>query len=277
MDLLVYAETPGLSQIYYSVWDFYPYEVTSTSYDDVPAGSTLVIDMDFGKPPGAPGLQQNRNVSSGSRFSSLDAAKAFVIHEEMYEYSRQFQDRSWPADIFDEQVGSSRIRRDLVLRPLHEQHQPGDGRLDGLWRLAAATEVEQQLRRLQRVPLHGAPRVQPRHPRRDHHPRPAGLNMPASHSPLTDSNHFLAWTEGFADFLSLVTIGQTNHMWEFSRQDAGGLPVLTGNHFKMEGEVTGFLWDLCDPVGYEPLRHPATRSSGGTWDSPPSLVQAQMF
>ena len=278
VDLLVYAETPGLAQVYTSMWDFYPYEVTSTSYDDVPAGSTLRIDLDFGKPLGAPGTEQNRNVSSGSRFSSINAAKAFVVHEEMYEYYRQLLDHSWPANVFDEQVV---IVPAFGVTSYYDHFTNNINLVTADWtgfgdwpplpgqddRFIEFNTFKYMVRHEYSHAIHdGITAI-----------APAGLNMPSEHSPYMESNIHIAWTEGFADFLALVTLDQKQHKWERSQEAADGLPVLTGNHFHMEGEVTGFLWDLYDPMGYEPLRHPATMSSDGNWILPPDLVDAQMF
>ncbi|MFV1958942.1 MAG: hypothetical protein ACC662_05970 [Planctomycetota bacterium] len=277
VDIEVYAQTNGLSNVYSSMFDFYPYEVDSRSYDDVPPNTTLTIDLRFGKPPGAPGAKKNLNVHSWLGRGMVDEAKAFLVHQEMYRHYRQLKGRQWPDDAFGE--------KDVIVpafgKVAYYNHITNNINLvtddwTGLdW--PPLTKFNNAL-----VPFNAfryTVRHEYSHAVHDEITviAPIGLNMPSYHSPNMESNRWIAWTEGFADFLSLVTIGQAVHAWEFSRADAGGLPVLTGNHFAMEGEVTGFLWDLYDARGYEALRHPARQSADGLHNLPPALVRAQTF
>jgi hypothetical protein len=110
---------------------------------------------------------------------------------------------------------------------------------------------------------------------------PWGLSMPSEHSALEESkfagvaNQFLAYTEGWAEFLPLTTFGKPGQFEPNSPASGSlGLPVESqpGGHCTWEGAVAGLLWDIHDPAGQEePIRRPPTKSSGG--DPLPSQIQ----
>jgi outer membrane biosynthesis protein TonB len=81
---------------------------------------------------------------------------------------------------------------------------------------------------------------------------PMGLNMPSEHSISTETDRFLAYTEGWAEFL----MDYSEHRADtFEPTNPDWINAGWSDHAHCEGEVSGLLWDLSDPQGVEEVRH----------------------
>ncbi|MFV1959023.1 MAG: hypothetical protein ACC662_06375 [Planctomycetota bacterium] len=266
----VYVETPGRIQVCSSMISSWAYQAFSTDFDHVKDGSSVTIDLRFGKPASVKTGLANVNFDGVAYRNEADTAKAFLVHAEMLAHYRALSGMGWPDAAFDEKE---------VLVPA-----AGDTsyyfHVTGFINLVVADWSG--LSTWSPLPKGNHPSVQLnkfRHTVRHEYSHaihdeitpvpPRGLNMPTRHNSWMATNPHVAYTEGFADLLPLMT-ARVGHRWEESATLVGG-PLLQGNHTAMEGEVTALLWDVFDPKGYEALRHPATKTPDGK--AVPSDVQ----
>jgi hypothetical protein len=288
VDIEAYAETEGVLQVYNWTLAAFPYHIISTARDGVKADSTVTIDLRFGKPAGEPG-QPSLNVDEAPYRGEVDTAKAFVAHQQMYAHYSRLRQMGWPAAAFPEQEVIAPAMNPFADTSYYDHASnylnlvtANDKWATGPWNLyptAAATGMPSLPKFLHTC------RHEYSHAIHDEITliAPFGLNLPWDHSPYKETNRWVAYTEGFADFLALVTFmaedpNQTQY-WESSRPlpGAAAFPVLTGDHWAMEGEVTGLLWDIYDPPGFEPVRNPSTTAANGGAAVPADLQRKQVF
>lgn len=81
---------------------------------------------------------------------------------------------------------------------------------------------------------------------------PMGLNDPRYHSHLTETDRFCAYTEGWAEFLKDYTEQRSE---TYEPTNPNWINSGWSDHAHCEGEVSGLLWDLSDPVGPEEVRN----------------------
>ena len=295
--LQVYAQTNGLHEV--SSWWFawYSYHIISKSFSGLQKNSKFELNVRFGKPAGGTVGPPNLNVAEAPYRDEEDTAKAFMAHQEILSHYVWLKFWGWPNSAFDD-IG--------VIAPAanpfggsYYNHftnninlvSPASWSGTGEWKIEDKPDVSH-------TPPHRVLVNYPRFRMTCRHEAshcvhdyicclaPFGLNMPAEHHPEKETNRWLAYTEGFADFLALSTVaagmqqaagtGQPPaHLWEAS--DASGLKLPQGDHWAMEREITGLLSDILDPRGYEPLRHPATKTADGAHALPKALVDAQRW
>ena len=270
VDIEVYAETPGHIQVFNWILAWYAYRVTSREFDNLKANQTMTLNMRIGGP-------QQYNVGKIHYRNAADTAKAYLVHQEMYKHYSTLRAKGWPNSAFREKeaivpaafgeyyynhftgyinLGTDGFTGTGPWPPLDKANHPN----------VAFNSFRKTVRHEYSHAIHDDLTLI----------APLGLNMPARHWPTKETNRFLAYTEGWADFLPLATIGRLDHRWEFS----GGPRALTfpaGDHWAMEGECTGLLWDIHDPKGYEPVRNPAAKTADGKHNVPGDAVGKQVW
>jgi len=305
VDIEVYAEVDGRSHVWSTSVPLiapWPYHAISQEFDDIPSNSTFTLDMRFGKPANVATGLPNLHVGSMNLAESLsnrsieDVAKAFIVHHEMLDHRTSLAKRGWPPSGFgdiDCIVPALAPLGWVGIEASYYNHFsdninlviPGNWTGLGAWVIEKWHPGDNTGRALLQYPnflytvrheyshgIHDASTVV----------APAGLNMPSDHNPWSESNRWVAYTEGFADFLVLSTLGlpPSKHLWDHSNSFPGGVQGLklpAGDHWAMEGEVTGLLLDLFDPPAYEVVRHPAKTTADGLHPVPAALQEKQVW
>lgn len=257
---------------------FRPYNVTSETVERVAGGETATINLRIGGP-------QNNAVTTHTH-SFAENANAFLLHQETLEHYRALEAMDFPAWAF---------QRTRIIAP-------AAGFLPYYWHLSdyvnmtytgltnpGAVEFSSGIGDWSTMHPGDAQdiaypavlhtmrhEVSHRIHRRLTAKAPAGLNMPLRHHPNMETNRFLAFTEGVAEFLPRLTLGMPGNYgptppdWDIP---ANAPPP--GNH-AWEGEVTSLLLDLTGPRNAtKTMRFPATRSVDDRVRVPSALEDAQ--
>ncbi len=258
---------------------FRPYNVTSAAVLRVAGGETCTINLRIGGP-------QNNAVATHTH-SFAENANAFLLHQETLEHYRTLKAMGFPAWAF---------QRTRIIAPaagflpyywhlsdyVNMTHagltNPGTMEFSagiGDWSTIHSGDSEDiaypfVLRSMRHEVSH-------RIHRRLTEIAPLGLNMPARHHPNMQTNRFLAFTEGVAEFLPrAATLGMPGNYgptppgWNIP---ANAPPP--GN-FAWQGEVTSLLLDLTGPVNTtRRMRFPATQSVNERVRVPAALQDAQ--
>jgi len=272
INIEVYAETPNLIEVYEDVFEaftgMYPYHATSKTTKGIKGGQTATINLKIGGP--------QDNVDSVWTRTVAETANAFCVHQEMYGHYATLKQMGFVSHKFHE---FEAIVPAAGLKTSYYNHFTGYINLcvksagySGLSSWATLPAGNDYF-----VPTYKDFPMMVRH-EYSHAIHDvitgtvplAGLNMPADHSPLIETNRWLAFTEGWAEFLPLTTIN-AGGQFEPTRSATGWpaainipIPSSPGGHYAWEGEIAALLWDLWDPAGQaEILRHPATKAAGG--------------
>lgn len=271
VDIEVYAETPGLIQVFENMFAWYPYHAISREVNNVRANQTVTINLKIGGP-------QN-NIGEAYYRTADETANAFLVHQEMLAHYRRLRAMGFPASDFDE----TEVIVPAAGITSYYNHFTGFVNLvvagllgTGNWtNLPTGNDAFAPYRDFLMMVRHEYSHAI--HDEITGWVPPLGLNMPSKHHPEMETNRFIAFTEGWAEFLPLATL---NMGGRFEPTPLGNPPGLnlpaSGNHYAMEGEVVGVLWDLFDPTGNEALRHPATKTADG-FSVPPVIRNAQTW
>jgi len=259
----VYAETRNILEVYESIISPWPYEVHSRDFHNVPSDKPLTIDLQFGEPAPTTSALGNINfVGLVPGWGPGDAPKAFLVHQEMTDHRSALRNMHWPQSAF----GEKEVIVPAFLPDSYYNHFTNNINLStggwtgmGTWSSPSPNSHQavsynhflHMLRHEYSHAIHDEITVL----------APFGLNLPWVHDPWTETNSWVAYTEGFADLLPLMTIGQGGQ-WEPDNLLVGRA-LIKGDGWAKEGEVTGVLWDLFDPKGYERLRHAANNTPDG--------------
>lgn len=280
----VYAQTLGRASIYESMFSWWAYNVSSAMKYDINGGQTAVINLSIGGP---------RNTVAGTWYRSVaENANAFVLHQEVIEHYRKLEAMSFPAsaftdtDIIAPAMGMTAYYNYLTdfVNMTYSTLCAQDGFHTGMENWTNITEkktgyydnfyildgMRHEVSHRVQYRLAGSVLI--------------GLNIPANHSPLMESNQFLAYTEGFASFLPLATVNKPS-IYEPTpskySNPAGiaelrtALPPVNNNAW--EGEMTAMLVDLFDPASVkEQMRHPAQKSLDGI-AMPDAIISSQTW
>lgn len=296
-----FAQTPGIVQVFAYMLAPKPYSAVSRSIDGVTAGQGLTRDLRIGGP--------SDNVRRTPHGSTESTAAAFVVHREMQEHYRDLRARAFTADDFDER-GGPRVGGVEVLVPAVGVTSyyntatgfvnliPGGGCVSypAPCPQGPATDwpaIQGILSDFFLTPdnisaFRSLVRHEYSHAIHDEMTGGGiltGLTIPTVHSPDIESPYpAVAYTEGFAEFLPLVSLGTTGGRFEPTPVDpssADALPIPPssppGTHHQWEGEFTGFLWDLFDPTGIETVRHRTTTTENDGFTLPDAVVDAQVW
>ncbi len=279
VDIEIYAETDNVIQVFSSMVSWWPYHAISHETDNVQAGQTVTIDVRIGGPA---------NTAKEAYYRTMEeTANAFALHDRALEEHRTLRSLGWPAGDFDETE---------ILVPAasptgisYYNHATGfvniavaSAGLSGLgsWAVLAKGNypygsIENIRHLVQHEYAHGI------HDEITGPIAPLGLSMPMYHSPEMESNRYVAFTEGVAYFLPLAVNNNPQNLFEASREIEGQYAAVdspkSGDHYAMEAEVTGLLWDIYDGVGPEPFRHPAERTADKVHAVPKQIVDAQRW
>lgn len=290
-----FAQTRGIIQIFARMLAAKPYSAVSERIDGVTAGQGRTIDLRIGGP--------NDNVHRTPWGSTEATAAAFVVHREMQEHYRDLRGRAFTADDFDER-GGDRVGGVEVIVPAVGVTSyyntttgfvnliPGGANLPGAWPGISGGGDWPAIEDIGDHPFLDPPvsfflaTVRHEYSHAIHDEMTGGgiltgLTLPSRHGPDRKSPYpALAYTEGFAEFLPLVSLGQGG-AYEPTLEAEGGLPIPVasppGTHHEWEGEFVAFLWDLFDPVGTETVRHRTTRTENGGVLLPEEIMDAQVW
>lgn len=276
-----YAQTRGLIQVYAFFLAPKPYNAVSTGVDGIRGGQSRTVNLWIG------GNQDN--VGRTPWGSTEATAAAFVIHREMQDHHRDLRGRAFTADDFDER-GGERVGGVEVIVPawtsVASYYNTATGFVNlipgGDWPGVEAIGNDRFLEPTTISFFLSTVRHEYSHAIHDEMTGGAvltGLTLPTVHAPDRQAAYpAVAFTEGWASFLPLVTLG-TGGRFEPTPVDGPGLGIPAsdppGGHHDWEGEFTALLWDLFDPVGTETVRHPATTTANGGDPVPVEIVDAQ--
>lgn len=275
----VYAETQGLLQVYANLLDFYPYHAYSRTVDNVEDDQTVTIDMRIGGPRGLHAEAAYRGIA--------ETANAFVIHQEGIDFIDDLRAASMHREAFDEKeilVPAAGVTSYYNNVTGYINLVMADVAGVGGWaRLPAGNASHVTYGDFKETIRHEYSHAV--HDEISGWVMPLGLDSPSEHNLRMETNRFIAFTEGFAAFLPLTTLGIRDHALEYSPLPGSPYPAHregiafdpSRNHYAMEGEVAGLLWDVWDPQGMEPLRHPSIRTADGTHPVPPPIVERQFW
>jgi hypothetical protein len=255
VDIEVYARTNGVIEVYESIISIWPYHAVSHEVDNVTSGEVVTIDLRIGGP--------NNNAADAWYRTITETANAFVIHQKILDQYLTLRGMGWPSSYFDEVevivpaagFGTSYYNHltgyiNIVI--------PGAGYLgEGSWKnLSKDTSPYMDMNKFYYTVQHEY--THNIHDESTGAVAPLGLDQPATHSPSMETNRFLAYTEGFAEFLPIAVNKVQIHRFEWSRSDGIHTPVDTpssGDHWAMEGEVCGLLVDIWDNNFWEVCRY----------------------
>ena len=112
---------------------------------------------------------------------------------------------------------------------------------------------------------------------------PWGLISPVPHDILVVTNLSTAYTEGWAAFLPMVTLGRPDLYSlpsDRSMEESAAIPnsdlIPIPDGTVNEGHIAAFFWDLYDGIGLEPVRNVVNISEDDT-TVPTEIQDAQMF
>lgn len=280
-----FAQTRGIVQVFAYMLAPKPYSAVSPGIDGVMAGQSWTRDLWIGGPT------NNGIVPSPSVLPvvSIDATSAaFVIHGEMQEHRRDLRSRAFTADDFDER-GGDRVGGVEVIVPavgITSYYNtttgfvnliPGGGDWPGIEAIGDHPFLNPSVSLFLATVRHEYSHAI--HDEMTGGGILTGLTLPSNHGPDRESPYpALAYTEGFAEFLPLVSLGQGGS-YEPTNEGEGGLPIPVasppGTHHEWEGEFTAFLWDLFDPTGIETVRHQARTAENDGSSVPQEVVDGQ--
>ncbi|HET9581377.1 MAG TPA: hypothetical protein VFP76_00990 [Gemmatimonadota bacterium] len=294
-----FAQTPGIVQVFAHMLAPKPYSAVSRAIDGVTAGQGRTRDLWIG---GA-----SDNVRRTPYGNTEATAAAFVVHREMQAHYRDLRSRAFTADDFDER-GGPRVGGVEVIVPavgVTSYYNTATGFVNLIpggacvsFGAPCAQGPATDWPAIQQIGPHpfldpavsfflATVRHEYSHAIHDEMTGGGiltGLTLPTVHSPVRESPYpAVAYTEGFAEFLPLVSLGQGGSYEPTVETDPspGGLPIPVasppGTHDQWEGEFTGFLWDLFDPTGIETVRHRATTTENDGASLPTDVVDAQVW
>jgi hypothetical protein len=268
--------TPDLIEVsedmFEAFFEMYPYHAASAEQKDVHGGETCVINLDIG---------EYGNVASVWTRIVEETANAFLVHQEMLAHVENLQKLGflpWDFDEFEAIVpaaGNGAAYYNHFTNYINLWVESAGNLGLGNWtNLNANPDWSGYPYFLNTVRHEYSHAI---HDALSSIFAPLGLNMPAVHSPIDETNRWLAFTEGWAEFLPLVTSGVYG---KFEPTDDLGIPASNppGGHYAFEGEVAGLFWDIYDgPIGQEEtLRHPVTQTTDGK-ALPTQIVKAQIW
>jgi hypothetical protein len=298
-----FAQTPGIVQVFSYMLAPKPYSAVSRSIDGVTAGQSWTRDLWIG--------DAADNVHRTPYGDTRATAAAFVVHREMQEHYRDLRARAFTADDFDER-GGPRVGGVEVLVPavgVTSYYNTATGFVNLIpgggcvslpmpmpcsqgpateWPAIENLGDDRFLRPDNISSFRSLVRHEYSHAIHDEMTGGGiltGLTIPTVHSPAIESPYpAVAYTEGFAEFLPLVSLGTAGGRFEPTPVDptsADGLPIPSasppGTHHQWEGEFTGFLWDLFDPTGIETVRHQTATTENDGASLPDDVVDAQVW
>ena len=280
VDIEVYAETPGVLQIFEACYSWYPYHAISAPVNDVDSGETVTINVKIGGP--------NNNIEAYYR-TPEETANAFVVHQEMLDHHQCLRAMGWPASDF----GETEVIVPAAFGEMYYNHITGFINLGTGGFFGADDWANLSPGGDGWIP-HNNFLVTCRH-EYSHaiHDEITGFLpplgfYPSRHSPAEESSsRWLAYTEGFAEFLPCATLNMGGRFeptpWPSTTGVAGDwitqLPTENpfADHYSWEGEVAAVMWDLFDPAGgQEQIRRPAAGTPDG-YSVPPQAVAAQKW
>lgn len=249
-----------------------PYSFQSVSTNRVRPYGSVVQDLKIGGPNGSSGNRNYPSYSNGDEY-----ANAFMLHQEILEHYKKLGDMGFsnnvltdtevvvPANIDNQiidraDIDNSRYNQVLgiIEMALHSY--------DGTW-----AHLDPDIRDID-APGSGSFMAVARH-EASHavHSKigPMPLNCIDSapiHSPEIQSNSITGYTEGFAEFLPLVTLATDGGTYEcipkppdlhlngypLQIRMPAVIPPIT-NHWDWEGDVAALFWDLYDPAGQKEI------------------------
>lgn len=283
VDIEAYAATQGAIQVFSSMFSLYPYHAISNETDDVGSDRTVTIDLKIG---GA-----SNNIGEAYYRTPDETANAFVVHQTMWDMRSTLKAKGYPASVFSDDVeviipaasptGVSYTNPYTNFMNLAMASAGNSG--TGPWgTLPTGSESYCNMKDFKNLVMHEYSHSV--HDWMTGGILPLGLTSPSYHNLEMESNRFIAFTEGFAAFHPVAIANVLENKLELSRNPAGAsgynsaltLPA-TGDHWAMEGEIAGLLWDLYDGTGLEVVRNPATKSHDGLTVVPGLIVDAQKF
>ncbi len=279
IDIEVYAETGGIIQVFSSMWSWWPYHAISHEVDNVGSGQTVTINMRIGG---------KANTAKESYYRTMaETANAFALYDRALDQYRTLLARGWPNSDFDEV--------EFIVPAASPTGLPYYNHITGFVNIALKSagisglgpwgalptgndeysNIEDFRSLIQHEYAHNI------HDEATGSVAPMGLSMPTYHSPKDETNRFVAFTEGLAYFIPIAVNNDTMSKFEPSRTIKDGITMAnipkTGDHYAMEGEVTGVLVDIFDAKGPEPCRHPAEKTADNALALPPELIDAQTW
>ncbi len=286
INIVAYAQAKDILNIYenmfFTIFPFWGYHVASQTTYDINGGQTCTINLKIGG--------SYNSVKDTWCRSIAENANAFLLEQEGFDYYNKLIGKGFPRNAFN---GTKIIAAAAGVTSYYNHFtdyinltygsltgKPGfnagfddwsklDNSTDGL---TSYSYVLDMVRHESSHRIHNRLAVG----------APLGLNIPTTHSPLIATNQFVAFTEGFAEFLPLTTYGNGG-MYEPTPSSFSTNPinlpaaVSPDDNNEYEGEVAGLLLDIYDPANTtEQMRYPAKKNVGGK-DVPKDLQAAQKW
>lgn len=247
-----FAETEDQLDIKEHWLALYSYSAESPELDDIPLEGSIEIELRIGGPD---------NNSVDATRSTAETANAFLAHQEVMSFIRRLRELGAPDSAFDEKdfiipaasISPMRSYYNHVTGNINiilEPHLTGGGSWANLDSSSDPYVAYNNFKLMLRHEYSHA-----FHDELTGWGILAGLNIPMDHNASIATNEHVAYTEGFASFLPLVTLGTAGgsliNSWEPTNDRPGTARGILfdpndNNGWEMEGHVTALLWDFFD-------------------------------